>query len=88
MRDEIEQLLDDDRDMAEMYLSEKLLRQELEGPFSPNFSDIVTGKESTSQHEEDSGIVSRALLADKDNALDSSGDDERLADRDMARLLM
>lgn len=35
MRDELEQLLDDDGDMNEMYLTDKLTRKELEGLDSP-----------------------------------------------------
>ncbi|KAJ7547805.1 hypothetical protein O6H91_08G105100 [Diphasiastrum complanatum] len=38
VRDEIEQLLDDDEDMAEMYLSDKMRRQQLEGTLSPSYS--------------------------------------------------
>lgn len=38
VRDEIEQLLDDDGDMAEMYLTDKLLRAQLEGTLSPTSS--------------------------------------------------
>lgn len=43
VRDEIEQLLDDDGDMAEMYLTDKLLRQQLDEPLSPNSSDTCFG---------------------------------------------
>lgn len=38
MRDEIEQLLDDDGDMAEMYLTDKLLAQQ-EGSMSPTSTE-------------------------------------------------
>lgn len=34
VRDEVEHLLDDDGDMAEMYLTNKLLRNQLEGSFA------------------------------------------------------
>ncbi|KAH9297324.1 hypothetical protein KI387_029006 [Taxus chinensis] len=42
VRDELEQLLDDDGDMNEMYLTDKLMRQQIEGLGSPihsNFTD-------------------------------------------------
>lgn len=39
VRAEIEHLLDDDGDMAEMYLTDKFLRQQLEGRLPPDSPD-------------------------------------------------
>nr|ABR17877.1 unknown [Picea sitchensis] len=41
VRDELEQLLDDDRDMSEMYLTDKLMRHQLEELASPVHSTSV-----------------------------------------------
>lgn len=41
VRDELEQLLDDDRDMSEMYLTDKLMRHQLEERASPVHSTFV-----------------------------------------------
>lgn len=54
MRDEIEQLLDDDGDMAEMYLTDKLLAQQ-EGSVSPSspgpgFGSVSPGADSHTTH--------------------------------------
>eukprot|EP00271_Cylindrocystis_brebissonii_P017766 TRINITY_DN474_c0_g1_i1.p1 TRINITY_DN474_c0_g1~~TRINITY_DN474_c0_g1_i1.p1 ORF type:complete len:569 (+),score=106.23 TRINITY_DN474_c0_g1_i1:631-2337(+) len=48
VRDEIEQLMDDDGDMAEMYLTEKKLRAELSGPglmMSSHYNNASSGLE-------------------------------------------
>jgi magnesium transporter len=41
VRDELEQLLDDNRDMSEMYLTDKLMRHQLEELASPVHSTSV-----------------------------------------------
>ena len=40
VRDEVEHLLDDDGDMAEMYLTDKLLQNQLEGSLASKSFDI------------------------------------------------
>lgn len=39
MRDELEHLLDDDEDMAEMYLTDKFIQQQLESASSSSMND-------------------------------------------------
>lgn len=39
VRDELEHLLDDDEDMAEMYLTEKLVQQQLENSSGSSLSE-------------------------------------------------
>lgn len=39
MRDELEHLLDDDEDMAEMYLTEKLVQQHFENSTTSSLSE-------------------------------------------------
>lgn len=43
MRDELEHLLDDDEDMAEMYLTEKLAQQNLENSSVSSMDDHDVG---------------------------------------------
>eukprot|EP00246_Nothoceros_aenigmaticus_P007356 TRINITY_DN21092_c0_g1_i1.p1 TRINITY_DN21092_c0_g1~~TRINITY_DN21092_c0_g1_i1.p1 ORF type:complete len:307 (+),score=62.28 TRINITY_DN21092_c0_g1_i1:2-922(+) len=76
VRDEIEHLLDDDLDMAKMYLSEKLMRRKLVAPWSPTLSDADTGVQSTSHDREDSQVGSKGLLAIVGDS-GSTGDDQR-----------
>ena len=54
MRDELEHLLDDDEDMAEMYLTEKLIQQQLENS-------------STSSMNERDDMVDEVLRSDVDD---------------------
>ncbi|BBN04882.1 magnesium transporter [Marchantia polymorpha subsp. ruderalis] len=62
VRDEIEQLLDDDGDMAEMYLTDKLLRN-MEGALSPTSSD--GGARSMSFSHMDMGKMDSSADLDK-----------------------
>ena len=62
MRDELEHLLDDDEDMAEMYLTEKMVQQQLEN----------------------SSISSIPERDEMDDAVQQSGNDERLETRLMS----
>ena len=39
MRDELEHLLDDDEDMAEMYLTDKLVQQQLENSSTSSMNE-------------------------------------------------
>lgn len=39
MRDELEHLLDDDEDMAEMYLTEKLVQQQLDNSSTSSMNE-------------------------------------------------
>eukprot|EP00249_Psilotum_nudum_P011944 c23481_g1_i1 orf=444-1946(-) len=55
VRDELEQLLDDDGDMAEMYLTDKLLSQQSDGPPSPSSAD---GSDESANHRESDQVDS------------------------------
>lgn len=56
VRDELEHLLDDDEDMAEMYLTEKLVEQHLENSSTSsmdegrNTEDELLGAEMVNRH--------------------------------------
>ncbi|XP_024541338.1 magnesium transporter MRS2-3 [Selaginella moellendorffii] len=52
VRDEIEQLLDDDGDMAEMYLTDKLSRQQLDGVPSPPAYDMDEEEKDNAEENE------------------------------------
>lgn len=63
VRDELEQLLDDDRDMREMYLTDKLMRHQVKGLSFPVHSTLVdetsfplASNKSKSDNEEESYI--------------------------------
>lgn len=57
VRDELEHLLDDDEDMAEMYLTDKLMQQRLDE--SSSFASL---------HERGDSMDERALPSDMDDA--------------------
>ncbi|KAJ7518531.1 hypothetical protein O6H91_21G073000 [Diphasiastrum complanatum] len=62
VRDEIEQLLDDDEDMAEMYLTAKSMRQQLEGNMSLSSNHIqdhlnMTDTDTMESDEEDERTI-------------------------------
>ena len=53
VRDEVEHLLDDDGDMAEMYLTDKLLQNQLEGSLaSKSFDNFSTSPVHTGPSED------------------------------------
>lgn len=87
VRDEIEKLLDDDGDMAEMYLTDKLMRQQLDGPLSPASTDggydpvsvVVTDgiRTPTPHYTNVSTVNSNTVpLHDLDHEAESGGEEE------------
>ncbi|CAM6089765.1 unnamed protein product [Calypogeia fissa] len=65
VRDEIEQLLDDDGDMAEMYLTDKLLRAQMEGSVSPKSSHGRSNPMSPSRLESSEGPMEETAEMNK-----------------------
>ncbi|EFJ21913.1 hypothetical protein SELMODRAFT_53758, partial [Selaginella moellendorffii] len=64
VRDEIEQLLDDDGDMAEMYLTDKLSRQQLDGVPSPPAYDMdEEEKDNAEENEQRPDVKAEAQTA-------------------------
>ncbi|KAH9329604.1 hypothetical protein KI387_001712, partial [Taxus chinensis] len=80
VRDELEHLLDDDEDMAEMYLTEKLMQQYPDGASSPSSIHVARGrmehKSTHSDAEQQSGFEALSgtlnILSGDENSSTSS----------------
>lgn len=61
VRDEVEHLLDDDNDMAEMYLTEKLVARSMEQEGADNAENELDDKRSEESKSEDNSEISTVL---------------------------
>lgn len=63
MRDELEHLLDDDEDMAEMYLTEKLVQQQLDNSSTSSMNERDEMDDEVLRSDVDDRHVSVYLLS-------------------------
>ncbi|XP_058217077.1 magnesium transporter MRS2-3 [Rhododendron vialii] len=68
VRDELEQLLDDDEDMAEMYLTDKMVQQHLENSSQPSMDEHDGIDDDVARSNMDDSSIPAAILSDVNGA--------------------
>ncbi|KAJ4965499.1 hypothetical protein NE237_017348 [Protea cynaroides] len=82
VRDELEHLLDDDEDMAEMYLTDKMMQQHLDGSSSLSYLNERDGMDDVLQSEMDDRIAPEISSEANEIPNNYEGDIQNIDSRD------